>query len=429
MKQKMFFLMMVATVLTVLSCRDDDDNSSDDIPVGFQDLTSDYIDLSRISAALVPDATLTLTDGVTLTGALSPKEKIKIQVADGATVTLSGVTIADKRDEYSPWAGITCLGNAHFILANGTTTTIKAFNINYPAILAAHNASGRGNEYTLTISGEGTLIADNSDCGGAAIGGGWGIPCGNISIKGGKITALGGSMAAAIGGGWLSTCGTIAISGGDITAKGADFGAGIGSGCSEYGNSSCGNITISGGIVNATGGNGSAGIGSSGKGYEATNTCGDIIISGGKVMANGGDGGAGIGSGHWSSCGAITITGGNMTATGGKKAAGIGCGEGNPDKLKSSCGDIRIENGKGFEHVIAYKGIGASRPIGMSGGENNNEIGNIRFGDIHINKDRYNYNIEEDGYCGSFHVTKTTTKLGNADESQYIDNTWTLSVE
>ena len=115
---------------------------------------------------------------------------------------------------------------------------------------------------TLTIEGEGALIADatgavsNDDPNGegysAGIGGG-----GTIIIKGGDITAKGGFNGAGIGGDELLTgsgtsgySGDIRISGGVVNASGGASGAGIGGGTSGTG----GTITISGGVVTARGG-------------------------------------------------------------------------------------------------------------------------------------------------------------------------------
>ena len=101
------------------------------------------------------------------------------------------------------------------------------------------------------------------------------IPCGNIRIEGGTITAIGGGRCAGIGGGNSgSTCGDIEILGGTITATGGDYGAGIGGG--DVG--SCGDITIGAGVtrVVATAG---AGYGTQpiGGGDEAV-SCGDVTV-------------------------------------------------------------------------------------------------------------------------------------------------------
>jgi len=73
---------------------------------------------------------------------------VKISIAAGATVTLSGVTINGTNSVSCWWAGLNCLGDATIILADGTTNSVKGFYENYPGI---HVPSGK----TLTIQGTG----------------------------------------------------------------------------------------------------------------------------------------------------------------------------------------------------------------------------------------------------------------------------------
>ena len=301
-------------------------------------------------------------DGDTLTGTLGAN--VKVSIADGATVTLAGVSInANGSFIDDNWAGITCLGDATIILKDGTTNTVKGFNDNYPGIFAAVNK-------TLTIQGTGSLNASSNGYG-AGIGGGYGKnhPCGNINIQGGIITATGGYNAAGIGGGGIAnntdgpSCGTISMSGGTITAQGGENAAGIGSG----NHASCSAINISGGTIIATGGTNSAGAGAGagiGSGNKAS--CGSIIISGGTITATGGTNsagaGAGIGSGYKASCGSIIILGGTTTATGGNNSAGIGSGN------DARCSAISIA--KDVTKVTATKGLGATNSIGKGHGSN-----------------------------------------------------------
>jgi hypothetical protein len=194
------------------------------------------IDLSTLTAAYEAQ------NGDVLTGELSAK--VKISIADGATVTLDGITIMGVTGlhEYE-WAGINCLGDATIILKDGTENTVKGFNESYPGILIP---SGK----TLTIKGEtkGTGTLSTSSNGEAAgIGGGWFIGCGNINIEGGVITASGGQGAAGIGGGYHASCGNITITTGvtQVTAtKGNDAPNSIGAGS----DGTCGTVTI-GGVV------------------------------------------------------------------------------------------------------------------------------------------------------------------------------------
>ena len=283
----------------------------------------------------------TATNGQVLTGTLA--NNVKISIADGATVTLGGVTINGVNNNNYEWAGLNCEGNATIILKDGTTNTVKGFYQNYPGIHVPEN-------YTLTIKGDGQLTANNIN--GAGIGGGLGISCGNIRIEGGVINATGGSGASGIGGAKFGQCGTITISGGTVTATGGEEAAGIG------GATSCGTITISGGTIEATGGNDAAGIGSGLQG-----NCEAINISGGTIEATGGNRAAGIGSGsgadsyQGSSCGAITISGGTVTAKGGLGASGIGSGA-----LQGSCENITITTA--VTQVTATMGKYAPNSIG-----------------------------------------------------------------
>ena len=187
-------------------------------------------------------------NGQVLTGTLA--NNVQISIANGATVTLDGVSINGENYENYSWAGITCLGNATIILKDGSENTVRGFNENYPGIYVPKN-------YTLTIqggaAGTGKLTASSNGCG-AGIGGGFYIPCGNIEIQGGDITATGGSDAAGIGSGLGVICGTITISGGTVTATGVEGAAGIGSGV----DASCGDITITTGVTSVTATKGSS---------------------------------------------------------------------------------------------------------------------------------------------------------------------------
>ena len=240
----------------------------------------------------------TVPTGMTLTGELIGKYMISI--ADGATVTLSGVTIDGIDDGNHFFAGISCLGSATLILADGTTNNVKGFNKGYPGIHVP-------NEKTLTINGDtqGTGELNASSNGGAAgIGGGVNASCGSIIINGGHITASASGWGfdgfAGIGGNY---CGDITINGGTVVASGGYMGAGIGA--NQYG--SCGNITINGGDVTATS-EGYSGIGAA----SYSSRCGNITISADviKVTATRGDDGSNIGPGQ-GSCGIITFGSGD----------------------------------------------------------------------------------------------------------------------
>ncbi len=267
----------------------------------------DPIDLSE---GLEED--LELQNGDIIYGTLNTSsyyyEGKKIVIADGATVTLNGATINGVDNVSYIFAGLTCLGDATIILADGSENTVKGFYTDYPGIFVPENK-------TLTIkggsAGTGTLTA--SSYGVSGIGSSSGVNCGNIVIEGGIITAKSDGDAPGIGGGNGGSCGTITINGGTVTATGGGDSPGIGSGYQA----SCGAISISGGTVTATGGKDAAGIGT---GYIAS--CGAITISGGTVVAQGDGYGAGIGKGDSGSCDSVTITAGvtSVTATKGEDA-------------------------------------------------------------------------------------------------------------
>ena len=249
----------------------------------------------------------TAQNGETLTGTLA--SNVKISIADGATVTLDGVSInASGSWTSGDYAGITCLGDATIILSG--TNTVKGFYKDYPGIQAA---AGK----TLTINGTGSLTASSNGYS-AGIGAGSKISCGNIEIQGGTITATGGERGAGIGGAYNAGCGNITISGGKVKATGGEYGAGIGGGRRFTANVSCGNILISGGTVDATGGQEAAGIGG-GRGHNSgyKSSCGTITITTGvtEVTATKGtDAPNSIGAGNLGTSGTVTIeAGANVT--------------------------------------------------------------------------------------------------------------------
>ena len=187
------------------------------------------IDLSAVTTDI------TIPDGFTLTGTLDGAHKISI--ADGATVTLDGVTIEGTHSDWYPYAGITCLGDATIILKEGSTNTIRGFHSYNPGIQGAASK-------TLTITGTGSLSA-SSNGNGAGIGSGYGSEraCGNIVIEGGTITAVGGSSGGAgIGSGRESSCGNITIKSTvtHVTATKGSYSQSIGAGR----DATCGTVTI-----------------------------------------------------------------------------------------------------------------------------------------------------------------------------------------
>lgn len=144
----------------------------------------------------------------------------------------------------------------------------------------------------LTISGSGSLHAENQSGDGAGIGSQFGKNTRNIVIESGTIVAKAGTYGAGIGGGGGGGCAKdITINGGNITAVGGTAqGAGIGGGSDSVGRGGYAEgITITGGTVRATAPGKGAGIGG-GYGYGS-----DITITGGTVTATGSSGAADIG--------------------------------------------------------------------------------------------------------------------------------------
>lgn len=289
-------------------------------------------DLSKLTAG-TPEWYAVATDGMTIYGTLN--ENVKVSVADGAAVTLSGATIDDSNN-YCLLPGITCEGDATITLS-GVNTVKRFYSNSYPSIFVPENK-------TLTIQGDGSLVATcigngsddddlyrksgnivinggtitaNSDYNTVGIGAHSG-ECGDITINGGNITVIGDYACIGIGAGSSGKCGNITVTGGTITSSGTStesFSCSLG-GITD---GSCGDIIISGGTVNVEG---STAIGGN---------CGDISVSGGTVNALGTDVGIGCCS-NTKSCGDISFTGGTIIASASYYGPVIG----------GNCGNITI---------------------------------------------------------------------------------------
>lgn len=160
------------------------------------------------------EADYTVKDGEVLTG-ISEHNLI---IPDGATITLESA---------GTLKSIICKGDAKIILSKGSTNIINNED-HYGSAIVSMNGK------TLTIDGEGALVAFGGQEG-AGIGGN-----GNIVINNGTIDAYGGQYGAGIGSDMYSPCGDITINGGKIKAVGGDQAAGIGSGQ----DGECGKIVI-----------------------------------------------------------------------------------------------------------------------------------------------------------------------------------------
>ena len=147
----------------------------------------------------------TVIRGTTLNSTSGIHRKCKISIVPGAHVKLDGVTINSTGNsavsDSTPWAGITCLGDATSKLVN--ENEINTFNADYPGIYVPRGCK-------LTITGKGKLVANSQNA--AGIGGGTGLPCGTISIQGGDVLGFNASgLAAGIGGGESSRCDGVEI--------------------------------------------------------------------------------------------------------------------------------------------------------------------------------------------------------------------------
>jgi len=272
------------------------------------------------------------------------------------TVKLKEVVLAGNKDMSISGSGeVILVGNG--VTSGGITfdgdMTVALVNVNIEAYDGTPITVG-GGKVTFELFGENRLVAETKKY--SALYNAEGT---TVTLRGeGTLVAMGGESGAGIGSGDQGTCGDITISGGEIMARGGLDGAGIGSGKGSQ--AACGKITISGGVVVAEGGKNGAGIGS---GYYYSR-CGEILISGGKVTATGGMEAAGIGCGSFfSTCGNITISGGEVkagTVDEEKEAAAIGNGykAEAPLVTLSNC-VIRVPGDNGA--VTGFNGIKAKK--------------------------------------------------------------------
>ena len=221
----------------------------EDVSLGQKSFTSKVYNATR-TAVHVPQ-TIDLStatydikarNGDVLTGTMS--KGCFVEIVDGATVTLSGVTISNT---LTP---IVCRANAVIVLEGDNTLTAWDTGI----LTWAYYSEGDAVP-TLEIKGTGSLNVTAEEGYSAAIGSpnyrnsSQAVSCGNITISGGTVTATAGSYAAAIGCGQNGKCGAITISGGTVTASNStrDYAA-IG-GKTDGDGSDCTSITITDGIT------------------------------------------------------------------------------------------------------------------------------------------------------------------------------------
>lgn len=235
---------------------------------------------------------LELKNGDIVTGKLN--KIVKISIADGATVTLSGVTITPEGNGNNKWSGIICEGDATIILADGTENKVRSFANDRSGICVP---AGK----TLTIDGTGSLdVAPNAnesyDAGrnsaAAGIGGHEGYNSGNIIIKNGIIKARGVFWGPGIGGGYRATGGNILIKGGTVNARPGKNCGGIG--CGYLGDNGTITITKDAVVTSYMEYPGIYSIGPSPSSYSKASTCGTVTIG----CTLDGDGNPVSGSGH-----------------------------------------------------------------------------------------------------------------------------------
>ena len=162
------------------------DNGIYTVTVGNADITI----TATVKKAVEPNVILTGGDYTAQNGdVLTGSTDGTVRIADGASITLSDVTIN---------GGIVCEGTATIILVGTNSVT----GLRYKAGI---QVGGSGT--TLTIKGNGALTA-NGGYGGAGIGTGYvdngTATLGNITIEGGSITAKGGYLGAGIGTGYVN---------------------------------------------------------------------------------------------------------------------------------------------------------------------------------------------------------------------------------
>lgn len=209
---------------------------------------------------------LIVSDGVhTITGASTNGTINIVSIGNGSNITIDSLTLMTTNSYLSP-----------FVVSNSCTLTLSGKNtIECISNPNAQYVSGKGSQYTaaievpdgasLTIDGDGTLIAKAGICGAGIGSRGKKENAGSITINSGYIYATG-------GGGEKS---------GRNSGGGAGVGGGVGGGVAS--------IFVNGGYLHATGGKNAQGVGGGwGNGIELTN--GTFRVTGGTVLAEGGDG-------------------------------------------------------------------------------------------------------------------------------------------
>ena len=207
---------------------------------------SNVIDLSTIDNGQV-----TAESGMTITGSFGGSGKGYVIIADGATVSLDGVSITAPAS--CDHAAVHCQGDACITIVNSSVVRAGEGS-DWPAVYVPQS-------HTLTLSGQSITADGNNGGSGAGIGGGFDktnerpIDCGHIVIDCG-VEAYGGNFAAGIGSGRRGKCGNITFNRGIILSYGGKEGAGLG--CGDHGE--CRDLLFNGGECHFYGGEHASGI-------------------------------------------------------------------------------------------------------------------------------------------------------------------------
>lgn len=173
-----------------------------------------------------------------------------------ATIEINGGNVTAKSNSAAGIGGGNGGPGSHITITGGTVTaTTESDSFSGAAIGGGGmRPEGYTNDEILITGGDvtATTLWDGEERigSGAAIGGGYHEPGGNITISGGNVKAICYAQGAGIGGGLWGDGGTIQITGGTVEARSVTYGAGIGGGSAANG----GTVTISGGNVTAYGG-------------------------------------------------------------------------------------------------------------------------------------------------------------------------------
>lgn len=154
--------------------------------------------------AKVNEGDVVAKNGTVITGTYDPKQAFTVTIAANATVYLKDAVMTPNQNMNYKWATLICEGNAKIVLQG--KSVLSPFSGWYPDIYVPAGS-------TLTIEGDGELLADyNSANYVPVIGGQDASDCGNIVINGGIITANSwGTDVPAIGGKASRACGDITI--------------------------------------------------------------------------------------------------------------------------------------------------------------------------------------------------------------------------